>query len=316
LEDVRAAATRIAGAAHRTPVFRSQTLDRYAGRELFFKAENLQRIGAFKIRGATNMISRLSDEEARRGVVAHSSGNHAQAVALAARRRGISAHIVMPKNSSRVKLDAVAEYGAQITLCEPTSTARDEAAQKILDEGGGVWVHPFDHPDIISGQATAALEFWEEVGDLDAVVIPVGGGGLAAGTCVAMKALSPNTRIFAAEPLGADDAARSMATGVRQPQPSPNTIADGLLTGIGELTWPILRDHLDRVVTVTEEEIISAMRLVWERTKYVIEPSAAVAVAAVLTEEFRAISGPKRVGVILSGGNVDLARLPWMTAAS
>jgi len=311
LEAIRDAAERIADVAHRTPILTNRTLDRVAGRKLFFKAENLQRIGAFKIRGAANFVAQLSDEEAALGVVTHSSGNHAQAVALAAKRQEVRAQIVMPSGSAQVKLDAVRGYGAEVVLCEPNYASRVSTARDLLAESGGVFVSPFDHPYIIAGQATASLEFWQDLEDLDAIVVPVGGGGLAAGTCIATRALAPRARIFAAEPLGADDTARSFATGERQSQDAPNTIADGLRGGVGELTWPILQAHLDRVITVTENEIISAMRLFWERTKYVIEPSAAVAVAAVLTEEFRGLSGIGRVGIILSGGNVDLGRLPW-----
>ncbi len=311
LDDVRAAARRIAGIARRTPIATSRTLDELAGRELFFKCENLQRVGAFKIRGAANMIARLSDEEAARGVVTQSSGNHAQAVALAAALRGIPAHVVMPENSLRVKIAAVEGYGARVVLCEPTLEAREAGACRLLEETGGAYVPPYDHADIVAGQGTATLELLEQVAGLDAVVAPVGGGGLASGACVAAAGVDPAIRVFAAEPRGADDAARSLAAGRLIPQTDPRTIADGLLTSLGEVTWAILSRGLERVVTVSEEEIVAAMRLVWERMKLVIEPSAAVAVAAVLSGEFRSLRGLRRVGVILSGGNVDLDRLPW-----
>ena len=311
LADVHAAARRIDGIARRTPVETSRTLDKLAGRELFFKCENLQRIGAFKIRGAANMIGNLGDEAAARGVVTQSSGNHGQAVALAAALRGIPAHVVMPETAAAVKRRAVAGYGARVVLCEPTLPAREAAAARLLAETGAAYVPPYDHPEIVAGQATATLELLVQVAGLEAVVAPVGGGGLVSGACVVAAAADPAIRVFAAEPLGADDAARSLAAGRLIPQTGPKTIADGLLTSLGELTWAILSRGLDRVLTVSEEQIVAAMRLVWERMKLVIEPSAAVAVAAVLGDEFRALDGLGRVGVILSGGNVDLDRLPW-----
>ena len=311
LQDVRAAARRIAGLAHRTPVATCATIDQIAGRRVFFKCEHLQKVGAFKFRGACNAVTKLPDELAARGVVTHSSGNHAQAVALAARMRGIDAHIVMPSNALAVKRRAVEGYGGRVVACEPTLEARETTARAVIAETGATFIHPYDHPDIIAGQGTAALELLEQVPQLDAIVAPVGGGGLLSGICVAAKGLDPAVRVFAAEPLGADDAARSVAAGKLIPQTGPDTIADGLLTSLGELTWPIIRDHVERVVTVSEEEIVAAMRLAWERAKLLIEPSAAVAVAAVLAEEFRAVEGVDRVGVVLSGGNADLDNLPW-----
>ncbi|HUX77507.1 MAG TPA: pyridoxal-phosphate dependent enzyme [Anaerolineae bacterium] len=311
LQDVRAAARWIAGLAHRTPVATCATIDRIAGRRVFFKCEHLQKVGAFKFRGACNAVTKLPDELAARGVVTHSSGNHAQAVALAARMRGIDAHIVMPSNALAVKRRAVEGYGGRVVACEPTLEARETTAGAVIAETGATFIHPYDHPDIIAGQGTAALELLEQVPQLDAIVAPVGGGGLLSGICVAAKGLDPAVRVFAAEPLGADDAARSVAAGKLIPQTGPDTIADGLLTSLGELTWPIIRDHVERVVTVSEEEIVAAMRLAWERAKLLIEPSAAVAVAAVLAEEFRAVEGVDRVGVVLSGGNADLDNLPW-----
>jgi threonine dehydratase len=311
LADIHAAARRIEGIARRTPIETSRTLNERAGRELFFKCENLQRVGAFKIRGAANMIGRLSDEAAARGVVTQSSGNHGQAVALAAALRAIPAYVVMPETSAAVKRRAVAGYGARVVLCEPTLAAREAAAERLLTETGAAYIPPYDHPEIVAGQATATLELLAQVAGLEAVVAPVGGGGLASGACLVAAGADPATRVFAAEPLGADDAARSLAAGRLIPQTGPETIADGLLTSLGEVTWAILRRGLDRVLTVSEEEIVAAMRLVWERMKLVIEPSAAVAVAAVLGDEFRALDGLRRVGVILSGGNVDLDRLPW-----
>lgn len=312
IEAVHAAAQRLRGVAHRTPVATCATLDRLARRRLFFKCENLQRVGAFKFRGAWNAIAQLPVEIAARGVVTHSSGNHAQAVALAARLRGIAAHIVMPSTASTVKRRAVEEYGGHVITSEPTLQARESTAAAVLDETGGTLIPPYNHPDVIAGQGTAALELLDQVPHLDALVVPVGGGGLLSGTCITARAVNQSIRLFAAEPAGADDAARSMGAGTLIPQTAPHTIADGLLTSLGELTWPIIRDHVERVVTVTEEQIIAAMRLAWERAKLLIEPSSAVALAAVLSDEFKQLDGVERVGVMLSGGNVDLDHLPWM----
>jgi threonine dehydratase/serine racemase len=313
LADVRGAAERIAPFVHRTPVMTCSALDRRAGRALFLKCENLQKVGAFKMRGATNALLSLPEEVRARGVVTHSSGNFAQALALAARLAGVPAFIVMPRTAPAVKRSAVEGYGGSITECEPTLAAREETAERIRSETGATFVHPYDQAEIIAGQGTAALELLDEVPDLDAIVAPVGGGGLMSGISVAARGLSESIRLFGAEPIGADDAARSLAAGKLIPQTGPNTIADGLLTSLGRLTWPILRDHLERIVTVSEDEIVSAMRLVFSRAKLVIEPSAAVAVAAALSGEFRAIDGIERVGVVLSGGNVDVDRLPFTT---
>lgn len=311
LAAVQTAARRIAGLAHRTPVLTCSALDRRAGRSLFFKCEQFQKSGSFKFRGASNAVFSLPDDTAWRGVVTHSSGNHAQALALAARLRGIPAHVVMPSNASLVKRRAVEEYGGRVILCEPTLAAREATAAAVLTDTGGTLIPPYDHDDVIAGQGTAALELLEQVPELDALVAPVGGGGLISGLCAAAKALRPEIRVFAAEPAGADDAARSKAAGVLIPQIGPKTIADGLLTSLGEHTWPFVRDHVERVITVSEEEIVAAMRLTWERAKLLIEPSSAVAVAAVLSEPFRALAGLERVGVVLSGGNVNLDELPW-----
>ncbi len=308
-EDIRAAAARLAGVAHRTPVMTSRLIDDLAGRRLFFKCEHLQRVGAFKFRGAWNSVSQLDDATAARGVVTHSSGNHAQALALAAKLRGIPAHIVMPRTAPAIKRDAVAGYGARIVECEPTLEARETTAAEVLAETGGTLIHPYDYAPTIAGQGTAALELMEEVPDLDAVIAPVGGGGLMSGTCLAARGVNPDVRLFGAEPAGADDAARSLAAGELIPQTGPDTVADGLLTSLGELTWPILRDHLESIVTVGEDEIVAALRLVWSRTKQLIEPSAAVPAAAALGDGFRSLDGMERVGVILSGGNVDPADL-------
>lgn len=311
LDGVRAAAARIRGVVHQTPVATCSTLDRLAGRRLFFKCEHLQKAGAFKFRGAAHAIATLPAEQAKHGVVTHSSGNHAGALALAARLRGIPAHIVMPRTASAIKQRAVAEYGGRILLCEPTQAAREATAAQVMAETGATLVHPYDDARVILGQGTALLELLEQVEGLEAVIVPVGGGGLAGGTCLAAEAARPAPRIFAAEPAGADDAARSFAAGTRLPQLGPNTIADGLLTSLGQLTWPILHRRLAEVITVSDTEIVAAMRLAWERAKLLIEPSAATVLAAVLGQRFRSLDGLSRVGLILSGGNVDLDHLPW-----
>lgn len=306
IQDIRVAAERIRPYAHRTPIFTCATFDGMAGARLFFKAENFQKVGAFKFRGACNAVFSLSEVEAAKGVVTHSSGNHAQALALAARLRGIPARIVMPSNAPDVKKAAVAGYGAEITYCEPTLEARESSTARIMAETGATLVHPYDDARVIAGQGTAALELLEDISDLDVVMTPVGGGGLLSGTAIAVKSLRRETRVIGAEPAAADDAYRSFTTREFVPSVNPQTVADGLLTSLGKLTFPIILDHVDAIVTVTEEEIISAMRLVWERMKLVIEPSAAVPVAAVLGG--RAEVKGKRIGIILSGGNLDLAR--------
>jgi threonine dehydratase/serine racemase len=311
LAAIRAAADRIAGIVHRTPVMTCATFDRLAGRRVYFKCENLQKVGAFKYRGATNAVLKLTDAEAAGGVVTHSSGNHAQALALAARVRGIPAYIVMPKTAPAVKKAAVEGYGGLVTLCEPTLAAREETAARLVSETGATLIPPFDHPDVIAGQGTAALELLEDVPDLDAVVVQVGGGGQIAGWCIAAKGVKPTIRVLGAEPLGADDAARSKAKGEWLPQTAPNTIADGLLTSTGELTWPVIRDQVERIITVTDDQIRSTMRLVWERMKLIVEPSGVVGAAAVLTDEFKALAGLSRIGVVFSGGNVSLDKLHW-----
>jgi threonine dehydratase/serine racemase len=311
LSAIQDASRRLQGRAHRTPVLTCATLDRLSGRSLFFKCEHLQKAGAFKFRGACNAVLKLSDEVAARGVVTHSSGNHAGALALAARLRGIAAHVVMPRNASPVKRRAVEEYGGRVIECEPTLAARETTAAAVLAETGGALIPPYNHPDVIAGQGTTALELLEQVPQLDAVMTPVGGGGLLAGVCLAARGIDPRLRIFAAEPAGADDAARSKAAGSLLPQTGPQTIADGLLTSLGDLTWPVLRDLVEAVITVSETEILHAMRLAWERAKLLIEPSSAVAIAAVFTERFRRLEGVRRVGIVLSGGNVNLDQLPW-----
>jgi threonine dehydratase/serine racemase len=312
LAAVRAAAERIAGQAHRTPVVTSHTMDALSGRALFFKCENLQRIGAFKFRGAMSAVAKLDAETAKRGVVTHSSGNHAQALALAARIRGIDAHIVMPTNAPEVKRQAVIGYGGRVVPCEPTLASREETAARVVRETGGTLIPPYDHPDVIAGQGTIALELFAEQPDLDAVIVPVGGGGMISGIALAYRELSPRVRVIGAEPLGADDAARSKAGGAFVPQTGAHTIADGLRTSLGTLTWPVVRDVVQRIETVGEDEIVRAMRLVFERMKLVIEPSAAVGVAVALRSG-ALHEDERKVGVVLCGGNVDLDALPWIT---
>ncbi len=308
LAAIEEAAVRIRDLAHRTPVVRCETLERMAGRALLLKCEHLQKVGAFKFRGASNAVARLSDAAAARGVVTHSSGNHAQALALAARLRGIPAYVVMPRGAPRVKRAATEGYGAKVIECEPTLVARETTAAAVRSETGATFIPPYDHPDVMAGQGTVALELLAQAPGLGAIVAPVGGGGLLSGVCIAAKALSPGIRIIGAEPLGADDAARSKRAGELLPQTRAETLADGLLTSLGQLTWPVIRDLVDEIVTVPEQEIIDSMRLAWERAKQPIEPSAAVALAVAMGP---ALEGTERVGVILSGGNVDLDRLPW-----
>jgi threonine dehydratase len=309
LHDVQQAAERIRPFAHRTPVLTCESLNRRVDAQVFLKCENLQKVGAFKFRGACNAVFSLSDEEAARGVVTHSSGNHAQALALAARLRGIPAYIVMPDNAPQVKKDAVAGYGGKITFCEPTLEARESTMERIRLETGATVIHPYDNERVIAGQGTAALELLDSIPSLDAVIAPVGGGGLLSGTSIAAKGLKADVRVIGAEPEMADDAYRSMKEGKIIPSVNPKTIADGLLTSLGALTFPIIRQNVEQIVTVSERGIIEAMRFVWERAKIVIEPSAAVAVG-VLWERKIDLSGLK-VGVLLSGGNVDLNKLPW-----
>tara|TARA_B100000959_G_scaffold271074_1_gene318783 strand:+ start:681 stop:1637 length:957 start_codon:yes stop_codon:yes gene_type:complete len=311
IDDVRAAAKRIKGIGHRTPVLTNKTLDRLSGRKLFFKCENFQKIGAFKFRGGWNAISSLNEEEAKKGVCTHSSGNHAQAVAYAAAKRNIPAYIVMPDNAPKVKLEAVEGYDAKITLCEPTLKARRDTLDEIAKRTGARIVHPFNDPKVIAGQGTAALELIEEVKELDAICAPIGGGGLMSGTCIAAKSMLPDVKLFGAEPKGADDAYRSLKEGKLLPQENPNTICDGLLTSMGENTWNILKDHLDDIITVSDDEVITAMKLVWERMKIIIEPSCATPLAAILTPEFKKLQDIESVGIILTGGNVDITKLPF-----
>lgn len=310
---------RIAPRIHRTPVLTSRSIDAISDARLFFKCDNFQKTGSFKIRGASNAILSLTEEEVARGIVTPSSGNHGAAVACAAGWRGIPAYIVMPKNAPRVKCEAVESYGGKITFCEPTITARKEAAARVQAETGAYLVHPYDDDRIIAGQATAAKELLEEVGDLDAVFAPVSGGGLLSGTCLGGKGVRVEVRIFGCEPALADDAYRSLITGTLQSQDSSETIADGLRASLTPRTFAILRRHVEGILLVSEEEIIAAARMVWERMKIIIEPSSAVAIAPLLRRGTvaelalppRADGGAPKLGVIFSGGNVDLSSLPW-----
>jgi threonine dehydratase len=310
IADVRDAAERIRPHIHRTPVITCASLDRLAGGSVFFKCENFQKVGAFKARGATNAVLSLPDGSIGRGVATHSSGNHAAALAWAARIRGVPAHIVMPSSAPPVKRAAVAGYGALITECEPTLAAREASLAEVVERTGAAFIHPYDHPEVIAGQGTAAMELLEDAADVDVVIAPIGGGGLMSGTCVAASGHVPSVELYGAEPEGADDAFRSLRDGVLYPSVDPRTVCDGLLTSLSDLTFSILRQHLTAILTASEEGIVEAMRLIWQRAKIVVEPSAAVALAAILEHRDR-FTG-RRVGVILSGGNVDVERLPWV----
>jgi threonine dehydratase/serine racemase len=307
--DILAAAERIRPYVHRTPVVTCGAVDRLAGARVRFKCENLQKVGAFKARGATNAVLSLTDEEARRGVATHSSGNHAAAVARAAGLRGVPAYIVMPSSAPPVKVRAVEGYGGVITVCEPTQAGRESALAEVVARTGATFVHPYENSRVIAGQGTAALELLEEVPDLDLVIAPVGGGGLLSGTALAVAGVSARTRVVGAEPAAADDARRSLELGRIVPAGNPQTVADGLRTTLGELPFAILRERGVTILTATEEEIVAAMRLIWERAKLVVEPSGAVPLAVVLAH--REVFSGLEVGVVVSGGNVDLDRLPW-----
>ena len=307
--DVLDAAARIDGYATRTPVLTSSTLDAMFGARLFFKCENFQKAGAFKFRGACNTVFSLSLGEARRGVATHSSGNHGAALALAASLRGIPCRVAMPRNAPRVKKAAAAGYGAEIDFCAPTLAAREAALAAILARTNAVVIRPYDDSRVIAGQGTVALELLDALPDLDLVLVPIGGGGLAAGTALTVKSRSPGTLVIAVEPQGADDAYRSFLAGKRLPSVAPKTVADGLLTSLGVRNFALIQRFVDDIVTVGETAIVCAMRLIWERMKIVVEPSAAVPLASLVDN--RIDVREKRVGIVLSGGNVDLDRLPW-----
>lgn len=307
--DIEKAHSRIESLIHRTPVFTSSGINSLIGGELYFKGENFQKVGAFKFRGACNAVFSLPEEEVKKGVVTHSSGNHGAALALAARLKGVIAHVIMPNNAPEIKKTAVAGYGAEITFCEPTLEARESTLAAVVEQTGATEIHPYNNFSVISGQGTAAKELIEDYGEFDLIMAPVGGGGLLSGTAIAVKQLSPDCKVIAAEPEGADDACRSFKSKTLIPSVNPQTIADGLLTSLGERNFAIIMDNVDDIVTVSEEKIIEAMRLIWERMKIVVEPSSAVSLAAILDNKVD-IQG-KKVGIILSGGNLDLGSLPF-----
>ena len=312
LATIQAARKRLEGVAHHTPLLESTWLNRNSNHHVSLKSEHLQRVGAFKFRGAFNASAQLTPDELSKGLITQSSGNHAQALALTARLLQTSAHIIMPSNAPAPKIDAVREYGAKIHFCNPSVEDRERLLRSVESQTKAVYIPPYDHPSVISGQGTIGLEILDALPDLDAIITPVGGGGLLSGVATAVKCSAPHVKVFGAEPLGADDAARSLSTGKLIPQTSPQTVADGLLTSLGNHTWPLISQYVDDIITVSEDEIISAMRNTWERTKQLIEPSAAVAVAALLSNRLSQDNN-KRIAVVLSGGNVDVARLPWST---
>lgn len=314
LAAIHAAHVRIGQYIHRTPVMSSSTLDIATGAKLYFKCENLQKAGAFKARGATNAVFSLSDAQAERGVATHSSGNHGAALARAAQLRNIPAYIVVPHNASRAKRAAVQRYGGKLIFCEPTLAAREAAAAQLVAETGAELIHPFDDFRVMAGQGTAAVELLEEVPTLDVILCPIGGGGLASGTAVAAKGMKPSIKVIGTEPAGADDAARSFKSGERLEMQAPHTIADGLRGSLSQRTFTTISQHLDDIVTVSEEAIVTAMRTIWEVMKLVIEPSAAVPYAALI--EGKINLQDKRAGIILSGGNLDLNELPWRPSAA
>ena len=309
-DDVLAAHERIKPYIHKTPILTSTYLNELTGAELFFKCENFQKAGAFKVRGASNAVFGLSDEMAAKGVATHSSGNHALSLSYAAGRRGIPVTVVMPRTAPQAKKDAVNGYGGVIVECEPSTTSREETFAKVVAESGAEFVHPYNDPRVIAGQATCSLELNEQVENLDAVIAPIGGGGMISGTCLTLSNIAPDIEIYAAEPVNADDAARSFKAGHIIADDAPDTIADGLKVPLKDLTWHFVKNHVTDVLTATEEEIIDAMKITWKRMKIVMEPSCAVPLAAILKnpEVFKG----KRVGVIITGGNVDLDKLPWI----
>jgi threonine dehydratase len=307
--DIQSAHQRIKSFIHRTPVMTSRLLNEIFGCDLYFKCENFQKVGAFKFRGATNAVLLLNDDQKKRGVVTHSSGNHAAALALAARMNGIKAFIVMPENAPSVKREAVAGYGAIITFCKPTLASREETCRVIMEREGATLVHPYDNFNVICGQGTAALELLEDIRDLEIIAAPIGGGGLMSGTAITTRGIDKRIKVIGAEPLNADDAWKSFKTGILTPSVNPVTIADGLLTSLSNLTYSIVTNNVDDIFTVREETIIDCMKLIWERMKIIVEPSSATVLAAVI--ENKDFFKGKKTGLILSGGNVDLRKLPF-----
>ncbi|TVR94231.1 MAG: pyridoxal-phosphate dependent enzyme [Wenzhouxiangellaceae bacterium] len=302
--DIEAAARRLDGLAHRTPVLTSSYFNGVTGAELYFKCENFQKVGAFKFRGACNAIGALPAELARRGIVTHSSGNHGQAVALAAAMNGLKAVVVMPKDSAQVKLDAVRGYGGEVVLCEPGTANREATVRELIERHGYHEIPPYDHPDIIAGQGTAALELLQDVPELDVIMAPVGGGGLISGTAIAARHFNPAIRVIGAEPANADDAARSLRSGRIEPAAATQTVADGLRATLGVLNFAVIERYVDDIVTVSEQAVIDTTRAVWARMKIIIEPSCAVPLAALIEGRYDARS--RKVGIILTGGNVDI----------
>ncbi|MCB2092916.1 MAG: pyridoxal-phosphate dependent enzyme [Rhodobacteraceae bacterium] len=310
LADMLVAHERIKPHVHRTPVLTSSFLNALTGAELFFKCENFQKAAAFKVRGASNAVFGLTDEQAKNGVCTHSSGNHALSLSYAAGRRGIPCHVVMPHTAPQAKKDAVTGYGGKITECEPSTTSREAVFAKVQEATGADFVHPYNDHRVIAGQATCSRELNEQVDGLDAVVAPIGGGGMISGTCLTLSNLAPQVKIFAAEPEQADDACRSFRAGHIIADDAPVTVADGLKVPLKELTWHFVSNHVTDILTASEQEIIDAMRLIWARMKIVMEPSSAVPLATILKN--KDVFAGKRVGVIVTGGNVDLDKLPWM----
>lgn len=310
LEDMRAARERIAPYIHRTPVLTSRMLNEATGAELFFKCENLQKAGAFKARGASNAVFSLSDAQAERGVATHSSGNHGTCLSYAAGRRGVPCTVVMPHTAPQAKKDAVRGYGGRVVECEPSTTSREAVFAEVVAESGAEFVHPYNDPRVIAGQASCSAEMIEDIADLDAVIAPIGGGGMISGTCLTLSNLAPHIKIYAAEPEQADDAARSFRAGHIIADDAPVTIADGLKVPLKELTWHFVQSNVTDILTASEREIVDAMKLIWMRLKIVMEPSSAVPLAVILKNP--EIFAGQRVGVIITGGNVDLDRLPWM----
>ena len=306
LNNITSAHKRIKSFIHRTPVLTCSAINKIIGANLFFKCENFQKVGAFKFRGACNTIFSLSEDEAKRGVVTHSSGNHAAALSLAAKKRNIKAHIVMPSTAPAVKVAAVKNYSGIITFCEPTLASRESTAEKIINETGATLIHPYNNYNIIAGQATAALELIEKIDNLDYVLAPVGGGGLLSGTALSTKFLQPKVKVIGCEPKNADDAYKSKQAGYIIPSDNPDTIADGLLTSLGDKTFPIIQKYVDKILLATEEKIIAAMQLIFERMKIIIEPSSAVPLAVLLSDQLDIKE--KNIGIIISGGNVDFSR--------
>lgn len=309
LIDISESYERISEIAHRTPVITNNSINEICGCEVVFKCENFQKAGAFKFRGATNVVFSLTQEELQKGVATHSSGNHAGALALAAKMRNAKATIIMPSTAKEIKKKAVKSYGADVILCEPTLKSREETLDDFINKSGAHFVHPYNDYRIIAGQATAAMELLKNFGKLDYLLTPVGGGGLLSGTALSAHYLSENTKVIGAEPRGADDAYRSLKDGVLHPSENPDTICDGLLTSLGEKTFGIIKQYVHEIITVDDQQIIEAMRLIWERMKIIVEPSSAVPLAAVINNKQK--FADKQVGIILSGGNVDLNNLPF-----